>query len=117
MVACCLILPCLRPGMQFVAQVLLPSALDWVASLCTLAPVLLPCPPASATAALPRKTRSTLHSAINPTCFPGCPHPLSLRSGGKSGGLRRHRLESGRRMAAEVPFAQQHPLAAGVLVG
>ncbi|KAI7844782.1 hypothetical protein COHA_001662 [Chlorella ohadii] len=41
----------------------------------------------------------------------------SVLGDGKSSGLRRHRLESGRRMAAEVPFAQQHPLAAGVLVG
>ncbi|PRW50784.1 hypothetical protein C2E21_5410 [Chlorella sorokiniana] len=41
----------------------------------------------------------------------------SLLGGGKGGSLHRHRLESGRRMAAEVPVAQQHALAAGILVG
>lgn len=40
----------------------------------------------------------------------------SFLGGGKDGSLRRYPYESGRRMAAEVPFGQLHTLAAGVLV-
>lgn len=54
---------------------------------------------------------------LRPTRLPPPPATISVPcSGGKDGSLRRHRYESGRRMAAEVPFGQLHTLAAGVLV-
>lgn len=67
---------------------------------------------------------SVYPSAASP-CTQVLPHPADMFStkillcpcsGGKDGSLRRYPYESGRRMAAEVPFGQLHTLAAGVLV-